>query len=875
MRTFSVTLMQNLGNGLPGEVLGLEGKLISVGAISWEVDKELTKLAPGDLPIKISDDDGSVWAWLQGQLQTSAALYPPFLVLDISGERAFTGTVQPSQIERDERTYQISLTAQNWVSMLSAKALSASAGWKRPEPKAIASRPASQAQENTLGAFDLWAFKAGNNLDTLYFPEPMNWLVPGDLLDGSTPQGSVAGAKVLEVKHDSGVFGACAVKLDRKVWSFVGWAPSSYIGTWTRRATSYTPKAYFQVAEAVASNPDPKVYKVKLDTIDGLYPGDTLELQNADRSQVFTVAQLDPTRCLVYTRESVQNLAVGDRLYFSEESAAQMVMEDPRAILSRACSPFVADFSAALASDLSAPLFSWVPMRPAYGEDLLAVSDLEAGFSNLRVFSGSRAWDGTPESGWASASGASLRAIWSDQRATAPGSLMPWEAITLAPESWDRNEAPDPNVRNRPVKDGSGNTIPWGGNSWDPKTSKTAKTVLVYDYINMRRVVLQGAAVQINAWNGSAWGGNVSATWPSQVQSASVFPGGPSTAIVALCADGLRVAELPSGWSSGAIAVPTAAQDAVLKTTPWGCYLVGSKGYGRITYQAGGNVSLNWVSIAGDGTTLLPNTFQGVDASNLTVLAVMTELDRTGATTTETHALRLAATPVTTPTAGASVLWDEKVLEGEPILCGSVRDPSTPGRVMGHLGGRLYQVSATVPMSRALERFTPGGMHASELIEHVCQVLNLIAYPTPDGVVHFASRASSTVVPLTVDQTSLVHTRAWEHFYSIVRVSGQADSMADVYASTDGGQLLEFGSHPLIWSDGACSAMASVYAAWFGKPRAVRKESWFHTNPNAAAPWEGLRPLSTVTVNGAGPYLLMALNDDRVAGKAQATLVEV
>jgi len=877
-RSYFVTLMQNLGNGMPGESLALSESMTTLDGISWEVDKELTKLAPGDLSASVIDDDGSVWSWLQTQIQTSGALFPPFMVLDVDGVRVFTGIVQPSAIERDNATAVVSLNATDWSAMLASKALTADAGWTRPEPRAIASRPASETHTNTylpLSVIYIGQIKAGGGRDCAHFPEPMNWLAPGDLVDAETPQGNHAGLKVLEIQHDL-LPGICRVKFDQILWSFTDWNASSYTGTFTRQASTTTPQGYYKVAVAVPENPDPKVYRITLDTIDGQWPGDVLQLLNADRSATFTVAQLDASRSSILVNEEVSNLAVGDRLYFSDESAAQMVMEDPRRILTAACTPFSADFSKATATTLDAPILSWVPMRPATGADLRAVSDIESGLNNFRVFSGVSAWDGTPEAGWSDVATSTKRTTWTDQRLTAPSSLMPYELASLAPLSYARNEAEDLNYRNRPKMTSFGTvdtTAPWT----PPATPAAAVSanVVVYDYLQMRRIALSGAAGSIMAWSGSAWGSSTAITWPDTVNAACVFVGGPAGSIIALGVGGLRAAVLPSGWASTLLTIPAAAKDAVLKTTPWGTYLVGSAGYGRITVS-GSALSLNWVTLSTDGSTkLLPNTFQGIDDTEQAVLATVSGMDRQGKTSTETHLLRLAATPTTTPTAGASILWDEKILEGSPISCGAVRDPSQDGRVIGHVGGRLYQVSAVVPVSRALERFKPAGMHASELIEHICQVLNLVAYPAPDGTMHFASRAASTVIPLTVDQTSLIETRAWEHFYSIVRVSGQDDVLFDAYSAVDGGQLLEISGHPLLWTVGACSAMASVYAAWFGRPRAMRKEEWFYTDPTNAAPWEGLQPLSTVTVNGAGPYLLMALKDDRVKGTASVMLLEV
>lgn len=877
MRAFAATLVQNLGTGVLGTMLDLTAHLVDVSGIKFEVDKELTKMMPGDLSISVEDGDGSIWTWIQTQIQISGGLLSPFLTLDVEGVRVFTGIIRPSEMMRDARTRKIDISAQDWSVMLAAKPLTVADGWFRPEPKAISGRSASQSLTGYGGFTVFFGTQVCVEPDCIYFDEPMQSIVPGDIIDGTTGFGSTyTNLKALSVVHDSGPNGLCVVKVGQWVWPpgiGVG-SPAQYTGTWTRRASATTPQAYYRVMVAVEENPDPAIYKISLDIVDGLTPGDVLELQNADRSASLTIMQVDPLQKIVYVKEEVSNLAENDRLYFSDDCSKQMVLEDACAILSRACAPYAADFSGCTPTILSAPLLSWLPLRPFANDDLHSVSDVESNLTTVRVFCGSLAWDGTPETGWVLATGTHTpKASWVDQKLSAPASLMPDDSDSLVPLGWRRNQTPHPGFRNKGRYDDEEDPL------WDPDSAQFAANAVVYDYLLMRRVLFTGAHASISAWNGTTWGTPVSDTFPERVQSAVVFPTAPTGAIIALCTDNMiHMKVMPSGTEYSPLWFPSAASDGELKVTPWGVYIVSSKGYGKISFVYDA-LHLVWVTLAqNDDLRILPNTFCAINGSVM-VLALVNGLDKDGVTVlTETYLLRLSSTPISTPTAKASILWSESVLDGAAVSCGAVRDPSSSayGRVIGHVGGRLFQFSSTMGIHYALERFTPGGMMASELIEHICQVLNLVACPDPLGTMYFKTRTSSgTPTSLTVDQVDIVESRAWEHFYSIVRVAGQNETLYDAYSGTDGGDLLEINSHPLLWSNGACATMAEVYALWFGVPRQIQKQKWFWTNPDSPAPWEGISPMTRVTVNTTGPWLLLALDDNRADGTATATLLQV
>jgi len=882
MREISALLAANVGDGSQGATLSLTGHLVDPGGFRTEVERELTKITPGDFATKVEDHDGTIWAWIQSQIQGTGRLYPPFLVVDIGGNRKFYGLIEPSQITRDTKARQITIPAKDWSVMLASKALDE---WTRPLPKVTSSRSASAAiQSHVFGAgVDEWILLLLllGARECAFFAEPMNWAIVGDLVDIVTPAGNFSGAKIIEITHNAGSDGnICKIRFDRVIWPphdaahpNVEW----FTGTFTRRASAQDERGYYLVTAAVAGG-----YELPLDTIDGIAPGDRLQLINADRAQSWTILQVDAANKKAITRDEIREIASGDRVFFTDECLQEVVFEDARTTLAKACSPFGCDLTRYVGATLSMPILSWLPLRPLSGEDLTSVRDLDGGLTTLRVFgSGAAAWDGTPEAGWATVTGGLPRAHWTDQRSTVPTSLMPDE--TVVPSAL----TPTPLSPSSPWRFFAWSkfpTITWGpwaqalglaSWAWSPAA---IPPVVLYDYLAMRRIKIADRTITINAWSGSAWGSNVAGTWPGSVavRSACVFPGGPSNMILGITSAGLQGCTLPTGTNTAVLALPANAGDAVLRSTPWGAFLVGSRGYGRITI-ASNVLSVAWVElVAQDGGALYPNTFTALDVDRLVALARFDSLNSEGKTVTETHAMLLQPTPTT---AAASVIWDEKILDGAAITLGAMRDPSQAARVVGHCGGRLWQVSATLPVSYALERFKPSAMKASELIEHVCQLLQAVAVPDANGTMHVISRSSTeTVIDITVDQVDIQETRTWEHFFSLARVGGQEGVYADAASATDGGGLLEMSNHPLLWTRSGCMATAGALMSWFGTPRKFQRETWFWSNPDTAAPWEALPPLARVRINGAATIWLVMGMDDRAHlrdGKATVSLVEV
>lgn len=884
MRTYSIHLAQNLGTDKLGTSLDVTSARVDVGSWQWEADKELTKVTHGDITIRLADLDGSIWGWISTQTKNGADLLPPWLTIDIDGRREFTGTINPSQMSVD-RDGEISITAQGWSSQLSDKTLGAIRAeddlndtlnpWLRPSPRCVADRPT-------------WSHVCVLEYSQV-FPSPpynggirwqgLDWLSVGDVV--TTPEFPGKEFKISVIDRIVGVpgdwrramlgaeFGQLVLE---KFGPYTGTEPTGLIEC---KAGQPQARPFYVVTKIAPESPS---YKIYLDTVDGIAPGDGLQTLNTAKGQAWSMLQIDAESKYVVTREEVKDLAVHDRVFFTDESRSQLVFEDARAAIARAAAPFAVDFSRFSMPTLPVPVLVWLPLRPLIGEDLTSLKDLDVGMSNLRAFgSDSAAWDGTPEAGWASASASLPRAPWTSQRLTPPTSLMPDQSTTKAPRMPSRNRVQSLRYRMKTTDQTDDPT-------WDPAAAEITPSFLVHDYLSMRRLLIkQGGVVEIEPWDGNAWGAMTQCLWQgTAIKSASVLPGLPG-ALLTYCWEGLELASAFPGPVTASCQAPAEAADAVLVTTPWAAYLVGSKGYGRVGY-ANGILSLDWVQPL-DKTlgSLFPTSFAGLDEESVVVLGRFDLKDPSDPSkiSTETWMLRLKAAPSATDAPG-SVLWSERVLEGAPILCGAMRDSSQADRVIGHCGGRMFQVAKQLPAAYALERFRPTGMKAAELIEHAAQVLCALVISTPDGVMHLVSRQdASEPIALTIPACDVAEALDWEHRYTMVRVAGSGE---DIYRdvpsvgepSIKGGKTLEFSGHPFIWTMSGCEAMARIYHAWFSPIRRYQGRKWIHPDPSTPAPWESLPPAARVRINGeATIWRVMALDDKRTEGEARVKLLEV
>lgn len=864
MRACVVTLYQNDGAGGASVQCQISANLASLGQLGWTIDDQLTKLQPGGFSCKVWDEGGSVWAWLQDQIATAggANLFAPWLQLTVGGVQRFMGLVDLASCRRDEKDLQVEIQADDWSVLLRDVPLEGSA-WERPLPKVASSRPGAGP----------WTATCVKGSDMLLFKAKPDLQKDDVMLYGSEEY-------VVHSCFDT-YFSFWIVRL-------IGWTSSGKPATFQvyRKSASTGESLYYSItANLTPADDQPSILAVPLDTVEHLTPGDVL-LTTSDAE--LKILDVDAERReITLTEPLTATLRDGDKLYLSEDSRRTLVHVDAWRLVESAAAPYSVDLSRFAPATLPRPVFAWVP-TDGDAPRITHASDAEPTLAAVRFFSAGGSWTGTLEGGWSYSTSTTPRHVdWTTQLASAPYGLMIDESADLAPYQDRRNRAYGTwkAGRTREV-DGSwsrlakdedeGRTLPW------------RSYALAHDCAGRRRIRATNPSAKTGtstwqeaAWDGSAWGAWTGAeAWPvAGWHPCELAPmigvthtSGTGCAILALAANssGSMQLQLVRGAGPAATcALGAAMLGAKLRTTPWGVYLLGSGGYGRVSY-AGGVLSVAWADVRDTGTVLLPSTFAALDDSGVYVCARVSGTDDEGKTFTETWLLHLAATP----TPGESpVVWSDRVYAGVPRLALALRDPSCPTRLVGILGSRLFQVSSTLP--RTVERVSVYGLTGAELLEHVAQLQLAVVVPRPDGVLQVVSRGEATAAtPLTVDTSKLSSQRLSAHFFSVVRVGGKEDdAYADAFGPVKGGRALEISDHPMVSGPGQAYGVAAAYAAWFGRPRRQWEATWVHEDPDTAAPWEALRPWQKIAEGGRTARLI-GLSEDIVKGEAKATLLE-
>lgn len=900
-----------MGSLASGKQADISTNLVDIGVLQSKVDDQLSKVTPGEITVKLQDPGDLIWTFIKGQLAISGGLLPPFLQLQVGGNQVFLGIVDPSRIVRHLATddHSIELGGQDWSVMLANQYLDT---WTRPVPRKAANRPASSAFVGYSAQITSIYYGTGT-CDVIMAGVP-NVVGIGDRLTAALAPGLVF--TVLNVQNPPASWLQAQINnydpflpyvrypsapLTQLTLSATPWTGTfyeyrgavSYNGSiqgitsdnFTRLPSATTDQDYFVVKVAVGANPSPAVYSIQLDTVDGVTAQDVLRCIQGLQSASWTVLSVNPELLQVNTKEAVTNLDVGDRIYFDTATNGELVMQDARSVISSACSPYGVDFSRFIKAPLPMPVFGWLPLQSTIStDDLLVVSDVEPNAAGVRVISGlSNAFHGSPDNGWTAEAAVSLPTIqgqyadWTGQTSTAPGSLMPYEVRSASPHARQRNRCYHDfnwlSVDNGPTPTTADPSL-WV-DSWTAAMASRVPVLLFYDYLPAipRKITVAAGGVGLTAtpWTGAAWGSAAGLSWPTgnAIESISNFPGGPAGALLAVTsANTLELATFPG---SASCAVPSWLLGGVLVPTPHGPYLIGPQGYAQVTYS-GGVLALVGVAFTNEITCFWPNTFVARTSAEAVMMGRLDVADGTGSTSTETWLFRLSLPPdLSAP--DASIILSEKVANGAPVFAGAILDPSKAGRVVGHYGGRLFQVDTVAPWT--VERFTPSGMTALDCLEHVCQLNNAMAVPLPSGTMAIISRGiSEEAIPLTVSMVKNDQSLSWSNFYSIVRCTTQDGDFYYDAQGQDGGDLLEISNQPMLWTLSQTGAMAESYVSWFGSPRPTETHTWTWADANTAPPWEGLPAFAKVTTNGTGPWRVMSTEQDYIKGTCTPVLVE-
>lgn len=911
LRAYQVILTQNLGPLGTGTSLDVTTHVMEVGPWQRQCEKELTKVAPSEQSIVLEDADGSLWAWIIEHLPSAdwgshpelghANVYPLIVSLFINDVTTFTGFAAARQISYNEKSRVITIAAVDWSYQLANKPLGAinpeddldptKNPWARPWPKA-----ATTAVSGTHSCKLLAKSATPQGYDKIFFQQSGTtlWCSVGQMV--TTDLHSLYSAfpagvkyKVRSVQRNTTLPGsnwweAQLTGFGDDVWDTIHQNTTLVItATFTAEAAGSATVDHFTCKQTIVKDAKGR-YELTLDTVDGIQPGDKLETIDQTEQLSYTIQGVDGSRMCVRCVEEVENVTADvTKFWWDKDSLGQLVMTDAKEMITLAVTcqteGYGVNFDRYVPTILPNSVFQWIPLRVAGKPDLSTITDIEADLSSVKIFGAlGFNWTGSPEAGWTETTDQSKWTTWTDQLLSAPASLMPWEQIEIAPSARRRNKhiftattdvySADPNLEDRRWRfDDEGN---------DPEPSQS----LIYDYQLMRRIFLGTDTggfyrIKIRYWSGGAWGTESDDAWIyGDPASACVVPGHPyciavlktnGDVIVVNTNTGVETSPAPTSVDAGRI--------AEMVSTPYGVYIVGGNGYGKVTYN-GSSVTATWVTLS-NANALYPASFCAINSDEVVCCARFGAVNTDGAYESATYLLQLSGTPVDAKT---SLLSSEKIADFFPFTLGAVRDNTTSGRVLGHCGGRLFSVSKTFGNSYTIERFTPGGMKAMELIEFICQIIGAIAVPDPLGTLHIISRDQApTPIALTVDRIEQTTTHTWENFYSLVRVSSIKDEsiLMDVMG-VQGGDVLEISQHPMIWTQSGCRALAQTLCNFFGKPRRSRSEKWFHTNVATASPWENLLPLQVVRINlESTAWMIMTINDDRFKGEADVTLVEV
>jgi len=897
-RDLTVLLVQNLGNGLPGSVLNISENLEDIGDIGFELDTELTKISQGSCSLKLFDDSSdSIWTWLQTNIQSSLGVLPPFLMVAQAGVPVFLGIIDPKQIERTLQNgdSSISITSQEWSGMFGKINLDGD-NFKRPLPQITVARTVSASTAGySCSKYQIWNnYNGATNpvASIIYIPGATSFVSVGDKVTSDLVAGTFTVLSVATVVTPwpgmlTGSFQA--ITLEGFTWPNPGstllyWAANQnymFSSNFTRQASNYTTVDHFTLTQAVSKSSDLiSTNTIYLDTISSLVPGDKLDFISTNSTKnntTFTINDIDAEKNLIITAEKIDvDLAIGDKLYFNKESLNQLVFEPLRNIMVKANTIGNTNFSRFIPASLTSTALSWLPFKVpgSTGETLSTPSDLQPTLTGLMIKGqNSLAWTGTPDTSWTSTSWVK-NVIWTNQLVSAPSYLMPDDTATLAPN------APR---RNRTIVDWVRKDVDNGDSTYNPADNTYVSVSVVYDYSALRRWVItrtSGTSTITCAtatWNGSAWVSPGSPTWSGvPPQSLIPFPAVASSlgsGSSLLCLDSSGVLSIKFGTASASYSLPSNQTGGVLVQTPYGAYLVTSRGYGKVIYSTG-TISVNFVDLQNDQKLyLLPSTFCCCDSSYVYVMAGASYTDENNNIANEIVLFKLLSSPDPSNPTAALVEDPEKIFNGVPRLSMAFRDASG-SKLVGLLGGRIFQVATN--LAETVERYSVQGLTAQQVIENVCMINNCMAIPRPDGNLYIISRTlNESSTNITVDQINLKQSRVSDYFISQVDVSASDSSIAASVQSTSlGGKTLQITSHPFVTTASQCRAIADTYISFFGRNRKQEIQEWSWSG-GSSAPWETLVPFQKITVNGGSTtWLVIGMTRSLKDYKATVKLLE-
>ena len=468
---------------------------------------------------------------------------------------------------------------------------------------------------------------------------------------------------------------------------------------------------------------------------------------------------------------------------------------------------------------------------------------------------------------------------WTDQLLSAPAQFMTNEGVTINP---------DARLSNRNYMDWHC-TVDNGIGLFTAGTADYLTSGYVYDYSTLRRWVfnMYSDSFGYQTFNAGTYGtvlshGSTGQALGQTIFSIDIFPAiacslGTGHSLISTDYEGnLRV---HCGTTSVMLHNPTFAR-GIIRNTPYGTYVITKIGVGLIKWN-GANLIVDFCKISTDDLsntlTLLPNMFAHINATSNYIVGIFTTKLEDGTIATEARLLELMADPDTDPT--TTILNKDQAGDAGERVFGfvssmgrMVHDPYG-SRILIIYDGRLYQISSRTGL--IIERVKVDGMNALELIEYICQILGAMAVPNPRGYLEIISvnYLPPTVVNVPVGVVDKSQSRLNKYFFSVIRVNGYNDSVYADATGQVGTQTFEISSHPLLFTESQCSAVAETLNSFFGVPR--REETHLWKCLTGTNPFDDLQLFQTVTINGvAKQWYLTGLTLDIINQKANATLLE-
>jgi hypothetical protein len=378
--------MANDGTGADGDVFDLTPHILEMGAVSWEIDRQLTKMTPGSMTLTVADPDEKLWNWLEERVLSKDGALPPWFWYDVGDRRLFLGILPLSQCSRVRAERVLTLEALDWSTMLSGVVLQGPL-WERWMPAETGKFELSSTYKAAINprrqrewiVTTHWVMDDGFFL-TVENPRvkdpnnpggpnkyPANWLSPGDMvwvlirewqgpnrqdiklnkryrvLGVSKPPPTTLLGMALALSGGDGTF----VRLNG-LHNDVGGlyersAPHPSEVTVTRLGRGLEGIRTYTVLDIkfMTDKAREENRYLRLSSVAGLVLGDTLELLDPTNKATFTIQQIDATRNMVLCREAVKYGEGGVEpkmeVYLSDDDRATMVFEDARLLILNAC----------------------------------------------------------------------------------------------------------------------------------------------------------------------------------------------------------------------------------------------------------------------------------------------------------------------------------------------------------------------------------------------------------------------------------------------------------------------------------------------------------------------------------------------------------